>query len=148
MSIPLKTSEILITHNYLYLEIFIIGSIELNSGFQFSSIRRGSEFLPLFPDNGNPIQIKESSITIGRQTHGHEEKKKEKRVVTSQLEPTFVEIIIQGRFQILFNENQVVYKGKVVSNRTNYSRTASSVVLVDTNSPFPLFVNRYVSGST
>ena len=105
--------DILITHNSLYLETFIIGSIELNNGFQFSSIRRGREFLPLFPDSGNPIQIKESSITIERKTHGHEESKKEKRVVTSQPEPTFVEIIIKGRFQILFNENQIVYKGKV-----------------------------------
>ena len=115
LSISLKTSEMLITHNYLYLETFVIGSIELNSGFQFSSIRRGSEFLPLFPDNGNPIQIKESSITIGRKTQGHEEREKEKRVVTSQPEPTFVEIIIQGRFQILFNENRIVYKGKRTS---------------------------------
>ena len=67
----------------------------------------------MFPDNGNPIQIKGSSITITKQTRGNEDRKKDKRVVVSQPEPRFVEIIIQGGFRILFNENQIVYKGKV-----------------------------------
>ena len=73
-----------------------LGQVE-ETTFTFRAERKRKRFLTLFPENGNPIEIRYISFFLQ----------------VSFDETDSVNLAIEGDFKIVFNGNTVIYRGKV-----------------------------------